>query len=229
MKASVIIVAAGSGTRLGASIAKAFVPLHDATLLGINLRVVGQLEAVGEIIVAAPAGMEENARRIASETRTAIPVKVVAGGPERQDSVRIALAFTSVEAELLAVHDAARPLATPALFASCIREAEAYGAAIVAIPLADTLKRVGERGIEDTIPRVGLWQAQTPQVFRRDLIIRAHRVAQDQGLTATDDADLVERLGVSVKIAEGSALNFKITTAEDLKLAELILAAQFPR
>lgn len=228
MKASALIVAAGSGTRLGANIAKAFVPLHGAPLLEINLRTIGQIRAIGEIIVTVPAGLEDNARRLASMMRTGTPVKIVAGGRERQASVRIGLGLSSSEAELVAIHDAARPLVSPALFNACIRQAERTGGAIAAIPLADTLKRVKDGIIAETIPRAGMWQAQTPQVFRRDLIIRAHQIAQERGITATDDADLIERMGTPVSVVESSPVNFKITTRADLDLAELVLAAQSP-
>jgi 2-C-methyl-D-erythritol 4-phosphate cytidylyltransferase len=226
MKASAIIVAAGSGTRLGASIAKAFVPLNGATLLAINLRTISQVKTIGEVIVTVPHGLEDSARAIASAMRIKIPVKVVAGGEERQDSVRMALAFTSVEAELVAIHDAARPLAIATLFDSCIKQAETTDAAIMAVPVADTLKRVVDGTIQETIPRAELWQAQTPQVFRRNLIMRAHENALNGKTTATDDADLVERIGGRVTIVESSPLNFKITTADDLRLAEMVLAAQ---
>ncbi len=229
MKALAIIVAAGSGTRLGASVEKAFVPLNGATLLALNLRTISEIQAIGEVIITVPQGLENRAREIASAMQMRIPIKIVAGGQERQDSVWIALAYTSKEAELIVIHDAARPLATATLFDSCIRQADTTGAAIAAVPLADTLKRVAAGNIQETIPRAGLWQAQTPQVFRRNLIIKAHENALNGAITATDDADLVERIGEPVAVIESSPLNFKITTAEDLNLAEMILAAQFLR
>jgi 2-C-methyl-D-erythritol 4-phosphate cytidylyltransferase len=160
-------------------------------------------------------------------------VKLTAGGAERQDSVRIALGLTSAEAELVIVHDAARPFATPAMFAAALAAAERLGGAIAATPLADTLKRVGvDRTIVATVARANLWQAQTPQAFRRDLLIRAHeRAALDRNdrIVATDDADLIERLGTTVAVVDGSPLNFKITTAADLRLAELVVASNVNR
>jgi 2-C-methyl-D-erythritol 4-phosphate cytidylyltransferase len=156
-------------------------------------------------------------------------VKITPGGAERQDSVRIALGLTSAEAELVIVHDAARPFATPAMFAAALAAAARVGGAIVATPVADTLKRVGHEGeIVATVARANLWQAQTPQAFRRDLLVRAHeRAVIDRAdrIPATDDADLVERLGATVAVVDGSTLNFKITTAADLRLAELVAAA----
>ena len=107
-----------------------------------------------------------------------------------------------------------------------LRSLEEVGAAIVAIPLADTLKRVEHDLIQETAPRAGLWQAQTPQAFRRDLLIRAHEWAERNRVVATDDADLVERIGGAVTVITGSPLNLKITAVEDLRLAEAIVASR---
>ena len=236
MKASAIIVAAGSGTRLGFDVPKAFVELHGRSLLWYSLRTIGVVAAIEEAIIAVPPAMESQARaqvRQVRELGLEIPVKIAPGGAERQDSVRIALGLSSVEAELVIVHDAARPFATPAMFAAALAAAERVGAAIAATPLADTIKRVGhgvgnDRAIIATVARANLWQAQTPQAFRRDLLIRAHeRAVLDRidRIVATDDADLVERLGATVAVVDGSTMNFKITTAADLRLAELVAAS----
>jgi 2-C-methyl-D-erythritol 4-phosphate cytidylyltransferase len=233
MKASAIIVAAGSGTRLGAEVPKAYVELRGRSLLWYSLRTIGAVAAIVEAVVTVPFTMEAQARaevRQAREAGLEIPVKITVGGAERQDSVRIALGLTSAEAELVIVHDAARPFATPAMFAAALEAAERVGGAIVATPLADTLKRVGQGAGEDraivaTVARANLWQAQTPQAFRRDLLVRAHERAfleLNDSIVATDDAALVEWLGAAVAVVEGSSLNFKVTTAEDLRLAELI-------
>jgi 2-C-methyl-D-erythritol 4-phosphate cytidylyltransferase len=226
LKSSAIIVAAGSGTRLGFDVPKAFVELGGRSLLWFSLRTIGAVAAIEEAVITVPPGMEAQARaqvRQAREVGLEIPVKITAGGAERQDSVRTALGLTSAEAELVIVHDAARPFATPAMFVAALTAAERVGGAIVATPLADTLKRVGDRRmIVETVARAGLWQAQTPQAFRRDLLIRAHEGAVLDRIVATDDADLVERLGAAVAVVEGSATNFKITTAADLRLAELL-------
>jgi len=126
------------------------------------------------------------------------------------------------------VHDAARPLATSAIFEACLAAAARAGGAIAAIPVADTLKRVadGETRIAATVARAGLWQAQTPQAFRRDALVAAHRRAVSEGIVATDDADLVERTGVRVEVVECSTTNIKITTQSDLAMVEAILAAR---
>ncbi|HZO82062.1 MAG TPA: 2-C-methyl-D-erythritol 4-phosphate cytidylyltransferase [Candidatus Binataceae bacterium] len=222
MRASSIIVAAGSGTRLGMSVPKAFVPLGGRCLLYYSLRAVTSVEEIGEAVVTVPAGGEAQARAEASRAGLAIPLKVVTGGAERQDSVRIGLALTSAEAEVVIVHDAARPFAPPALFAVCIETARRSGGAIAAIPVADTLKRMQDRTIVATIPRTGLWQAQTPQAFRRDLLVAAHERATRERWAATDDAELVERCGGRVEVVDGSPANLKITTTADLEIAELL-------
>ena len=154
-----------------------------------------------------------------------MPVKITIGGIERQDSVRIALGLTSAESELVIVHDAARPLATAAIFEACLSAAARAGGAIAAIPVSDTLKRVADGAISATIARSGLWQAQTPQAFRRDVLVAAHRRAVTEGIAATDDADLVERTGARVEVVEASTNNIKITTASDLAIVEAIIAS----
>jgi 2-C-methyl-D-erythritol 4-phosphate cytidylyltransferase len=222
MRVSAIIVAAGSGTRLAASAPKAFVKLAEKTFLHRTLGILAEVRSIGEVVVTTPAGMEERGRAEVEAARVRFPVKVLAGGAERQDSVRLALELTSADAHLIAIHDAARPFTPIALFERCIEMAAQTGAAIAAIPLADTLKRVDREIIRETIPRTGLWQAQTPQVFRRESLIQAHREALRLGTIATDDADLVERIGIPVAIVAGSPLNLKVTTPEDLLLAEAI-------
>ena len=227
MKASAIIVAAGSGSRLGRNEPKAFVPLGGRTLLSWSLATIARVPMIGEVVIAVPAGMESAARREASALST--PVKITPGGAERQDSVRIALAITSAQSELVIVHDAARPFATPQMFEACLEAAERAGGAIAAVPVADTLKRVDDqRLITATVPRAGLWQAQTPQAFRRNLLVSAHERALKDRIAATDDADLVERTGARVEIVESTGFNLKITTAADLELAQAVVDRRAP-
>ena len=225
MKASAIIVAAGSGTRLGRSEPKAFVPLGGRTLLSWSLTTIGRVREIDEIVIAVPPGMETTARGEASGL--AIPLKITGGGAERQDSVRIALAITSAQSDLVIVHDAARPFATAEMFEACLKAAERSGGAIAAIPVADTLKRVDDqRTIAATVPRASLWQAQTPQAFRRALLASAHERAVKEHVVATDDADLVERMNARVEIVESTGFNLKITTAADLELAEALVRSR---
>ena len=225
MTASAIIVAAGSGVRLGKNEPKAFVKIAGRTMLSYSLRVIAGVEAIRELVIAVPDRFESAARAEVSALGLRVPVKITPGGAERQDSVRIALGLTSSESDLVIVHDAARPIATAAMFEACLDAAARAGGAIAAIPVADTLKRVVDGAITETITRAGLWQAQTPQAFRRDLLIAAHQRALDERIVATDDADLVERIGARVEVIEGSTANIKITTASDLAIVEAIIAA----
>ena len=227
MRCSVIIVAAGSGTRLKTDTPKAFVPLGGRPLLHYSLRAIAALEAIHEVVVTVPPGMERAARAEVVRAGLEIPVKLVGGGAERQDSVRIALALTSAESEVVVVHDAARPFAEPALFAACIEATRRSDGALAAVPVADTLKRLDGRTIAATVAREGLWQAQTPQAFRRKILVQAHDRAVIERWTATDDAELVERSGGRVEVVESSAGNLKITTPSDLEIAEALVARMF--
>ncbi|MGH7907282.1 MAG: 2-C-methyl-D-erythritol 4-phosphate cytidylyltransferase [Candidatus Binataceae bacterium] len=229
MKASAIIVAAGSGVRLGSSVPKAFVVLGRYPLLYYSLRTIASVPDIDEVVVAAPSGMESRVHSIAAEADLPVPLKVAPGGIERQDSVRIALALTGAETECVIVHDAARPFAPAALFLECLNAAAQYGGAVAAIPVSDTLKRGLNSTISATLPRIDLYQAQTPQAFRRPLLIKAHERAAGEEIAATDDAELVERIGGELKIVGGSAINLKITTPADLEIARAIAIARESR
>jgi len=151
-------------------------------------------------------------------------ITVVVGGAERSDSVENALARVKPEADFICVHDAARPCLANEWVDRIFGAAEKTGAAIFAIPVAGTVKRVGpDKTIRETISRQDLWEAQTPQVFRRELLLEAY--ARREGFQATDDAQFVERLGQPVTIVPGSPINLKIATKEDLRLAEQALKA----
>jgi 2-C-methyl-D-erythritol 4-phosphate cytidylyltransferase len=151
-------------------------------------------------------------------------IDVVDGGKERADSVAAALARVKPEAGFVCVHDAARPCLTDAWIDKIFESAEKNGAVICATPVLNTLKRVdADHAIRETVSREGLWEAQTPQVFRRELLLEAY--AKRDGFPATDDAQLVERIGHPVAVVPGSPLNLKITAKEDLRLAEQVLKA----
>lgn len=149
-------------------------------------------------------------------------IDVVTGGAERADSVHNALECVRADIDFVAVHDAARPLITQAWIDDVFSAAEQSGAAISAIPISSTLKRVTDEIISETVPRSGLYAAQTPQVFRRELLLEAY--AQRGSLTSTDDAQLIEQLGHKVTVVPGSPLNIKITTHEDMKIAGAFLS-----
>jgi 2-C-methyl-D-erythritol 4-phosphate cytidylyltransferase len=150
-------------------------------------------------------------------------VEVIDGGVQRADSVQKALERVKPDIDFVAVHDAARPCIADGWISEVFATAEKSGAAIPAIPVSGTLKRVANHTITETVSRDGLWEAQTPQVFRRDLLVQAY--AKRGNFAATDDAQLVERIGHKVTVVSGSSMNIKITTREDLRLAEQVLKA----
>lgn len=197
-------------------------------MLSYSLATVREVSAIGEVVIAVPEGFEKAARAEVAAAGLSAPVKVTPGGIERQDSVRIALELTSAESDLVIVHDAARPLATREIFEACLNAAARAGGAIAATPVADTLKRVAssDHAITATVARAGLWQAQTPQAFRRELLVAAHRRAVTEAIVATDDADLVERTGARVEVVEVSTANIKITTQSDLEIVAAIIASR---
>ena len=195
-------------------------------MLSYSLVTVRKINSIEELVITVPEGFENAARAEVTAAGLSIPVKITVGGIERQDSVRIALELTSAESDLVIVHDAARPLATPEIFDACLSAASRAGAAIAAIPVSDTLKRVTDSTITATIARAGLWQAQTPQAFRRAVLVAAHQRAVSEKIAATDDADLVERTSARVEVVEASTSNIKITTPADLAIAEAIIAAR---
>lgn len=151
-------------------------------------------------------------------------IEIVTGGAERADSVMNALARVRADIDFVAVHDAARPLIVKDWVSKVFKAAEQHGAAMLATPITSTLKRVGpDKRIEETVSRENLWAAQTPQVFRRQLLLDAY--AQRRGLQATDESQLIEQLGHAVHVVEGSPLNIKITSQDDFRMAEFLIDA----
>lgn len=225
MQADVILVAAGKGERMGRELPKPFLPVCGIPLLIHTLRAITQSTLISKItIVVAPEREALCRNMLHSYAPFRIPLAVVHGGAERQDSVRLGLATLDPTSEIVAIHDAARPFLEREILERSIETAAIYGGALVAVPARDTIKRVGEDGtVVETIPRQQLWLAQTPQTFRVPLIREAHARALAEGAVVTDDAALLERLGKVVKIVPGSYRNFKITTPEDLQVAEALL------
>ena len=223
-----IVPAAGAGKRLGLGINKAFAVLRGAPLIVHCLRMLAQTELVAEaIVVLAPAEVDEGRTLLASyqaEYFPTLPIKVVAGGKERQDSVANALAAVPADAAYIAVHDGARPFAGRAVFARTLAAAKEQGAAIAAVPVKNTIKVVDADGVVvDTPVRSTLVAVQTPQVFRAQLLKDAYAHLAAHPAVVTDDASVVELLGHKVVVAEGRYENIKITTPEDLVLAEHFL------
>ena len=223
MKVSVILPAAGLGTRMGER--KQFLLLDGAPILVHTLRKFVAAPLVTEIVVAvrrenqaAVAGM------IAQLGNVSKPIRIVEGGDTRQQSVENALLTVDASVDLVAVHDAVRPFISLDVIEKVIQEAARTGAAIVGVVPVDTVKQVHLHSIRATIPREKLVLAQTPQVFRRTLLLAAHAGARKEEFTGTDEASLVERLDqVEVSVVQGSDRNIKITKPADLALAELFL------
>ncbi len=223
-----IVPAAGAGKRLGLGINKAFAVLRGAPLIVHCLRMLAQTELVAEaIVVLAPAEVDEGRTLLASyqaEYFSTLPIKVVAGGKERQDSVANALAAVPADAAYIAVHDGARPFAGRAVFARTLAAAKEQGAAIAAVPVKNTIKVVDANGVVvDTPVRSTLVAVQTPQVFRAQLLKDAYTHLAVHPAAVTDDASVVELVGHKVVVAVGRYENIKITTPEDLVLAEHFL------
>ena len=218
-----IIVAAGRSERMG-GVDKLYAELMGRPLLAWTLRAFKTCEAIeGVVLVAAPQALDR-ARAFVREWRFDEVINVVPGGDTRQQSVRAGLEALE-GAAIVAVHDGARPLVTPDLIAQGVTLAREHGAALCATAARDTIKQVegDPPAVRTTIDRSDVWLAQTPQVFARDLLLRAHA----QPMAATDDAALVEALGHEVRVYEGGAWNMKVTSAEDLVVAEALLRARF--
>jgi 2-C-methyl-D-erythritol 4-phosphate cytidylyltransferase len=214
-----LIVAAGRGERLGSERPKALVSVAGKPMLEWSVDALRAVRAVERIVVALPPGQLDAAP---------VGTVAVAGGDVRSRSVHEALGACGAGDPVI-VHDAARPLAEPELFERALAELESSGAdaVIAAVPARDTIKEVGDDGrtVSRTLDRTRLWAVQTPQVFRRAALERALSECSDDDLrAATDDAWLIERGGGVVRVAEGAPENIKITTAIDLRLAELLLS-----
>jgi 2-C-methyl-D-erythritol 4-phosphate cytidylyltransferase len=220
-----VIVAAGKGERMGAALPKPFLPIAGTPLLIHTLRNLSKSLLVSNVVLVVAAEREQYCRDLLTQYGPFdSTVSLVHGGPERQDSVRLGLSALDPNCDIVVIHDAARPFVSTDIVEQSVRAAVEYGGALVAIPARDTIKRVNqELLVTETVPRHDLWLAQTPQTFRVALIREAHTRAQALGVMATDDAALLEWAGGTVKIVSGDIRNFKITTPEDLQLAEAIL------
>lgn len=224
MHVTAIIPAAGAGVRFGGAVKKQFIALNGLPILSHTLRALAASRALSAIIVVVPPGEELRGRKALELARIDLETEVVPGGQARQDSVYIGLQRAKAETDLVLIHDGVRPFVSREVVLATIEAAKEWGAAIAAVPVIDTIKRVDTNGfVVETLQREQLWSVQTPQVFRYALLMRAHRAIREGGIVATDDAALVERIGGMVKVVRGSYENLKITSEEDLPLAGLIL------
>ena len=223
-----LVPAAGRGLRMGGQVRKQFLLLGGCPILIQSLRVLEASPVIHEIVLAVPqADLQYCFDHIMAPGEFRKLTKVVPGGAQRQDSVRHALAEVGDDTEIVLVHDAVRPFLTLDMIRNVVQAAAEHGAAIVALPMRDTVKYVGPDGIiQRTVDRTPLWLAQTPQAFRRAWLEEGHRKALANGTQATDDSDLVELIGKPVVVVEGSGENIKVTRPEDLVIGEAILNAR---
>ena len=222
---AVIIAAAGSSARMGAGIDKQFALLAGKPVLWHVLTAFTSVSEVRQILVTVSQHNQDKVMKLLQETVRGIPWQVVPGGAERQHSVLNAVRRTDEAVDIVMVHDGARPFVERKEIEQSIAAATELGAAVVAVPVKDTIKEADNEGcVAKTLDRSVLWQIQTPQTFRRELLVRAHEQAASKGFLTTDDAALIEWLGGTVKMVRGSYFNFKVTTPEDLILAEAVAA-----
>lgn len=228
MNVSVIIPAAGLGTRMrdkSATSRKQFLSLEGVPILVHTIRKFLKCPSVKEIVIALRSEDLPGTRELIEQEKSSIPIRFVEGGDSRQASVENALASLGSSVELVAVHDAVRPFVTPEIVENVVAEASRTGAAIVGIVPVDTVKQLHRKDkIKSTLPREHLVLAQTPQVFKVDLLRQAFTQARADKFTGTDEASLVERLEtIDVSVVQGSDRNIKITKPADLDLAHLFL------
>jgi len=222
MYVSAIVVAAGKSKRLGGKVSKALLKLNSKPIIAYSLDVLSGHHKINEIIIVGNRANVKSLRDIIKKNKIRKVRELVLGGKERQDSVSNGLRAINHKADYILIHDAARPFITKGLVSLVIKEALESKAVIVGVPVKSTIKRVTSHGagvtVQETVDRRNLWEIQTPQVFSKDIILRAYK---DCGcLKATDDASLVEMTGKKVKMVLGAHQNIKITTPEDLIIAE---------
>jgi len=225
-----VVPAAGQSTRMGGTARKQYLTLGGVPLLVLSLKVLQRIESIREIILSVPESDRDYCwREIVNPFGLGKVTHIVAGGQRRQDSVRNGLFAISDPPDLVLVHDGVRPFIQEDVVKNGISRAEQTGAVVVAIPIHDTVKRVdAQRRIQETLNREGLWQIQTPQIFRYDWLVEAHQHALQENWDVTDDAALIERKGYSVSVVEGSCMNIKITRPDDLVFGEAIFNSVKP-
>ena len=219
-----IIVGAGRGERMGANYDKAFLSLGPRPLVAYSMMAFEACPDIRQIVLVVRRDRIEAAKNMAQMFGISKLRAVVAGGAQRQDSVRNGLAELPPETRYVAIHDAARPLVTPALISETVRSAEKFGSGVAACRIVDTVKQV-DKGtvVGKTLDRAKLWTVQTPQTFRVELIRQAYAKLAETKAVVTDDAAALELIGEPVRLVEWGPLNLKVTVAEDLTTAATLL------
>lgn len=228
MKTIAIIPAGGSGKRMRGGLSKQYLPLDGKPILAHTLNVFQLSPDIDGIVVVTPAADLQMVRQTIIDPYRISKVRhVLAGGEQRQDSVRNGLAAIGNDCEIVLIHDAVRPFVSAGLISQAVREAKKHGAVTVGTPVKDTVKRVDRNGaVLETLDRRFLWMTQTPQAFKRSIIQEAYRRADEDGFYGTDDASLVERMGSRLQMIAAFDENIKITTPEDLLMAEFLIKKQ---
>ncbi len=224
MKVSAIIPAAGSGERFGEE--KQFKLLSGRPLFFHTLKLFLQSDYIDEIIVAVPSANVDSTHRDVLSMSAGKPVKVVAGGTRRQDSVKNGIDVSDSHSTLVCIHDAARPFVTEDLIQRSISACEFADGAVVGIPSKDTVKFSENGLVKETLDREKIWLAQTPQCFHKNKLLQALYYAETENLTGTDESALMEAMGFSIKLVDGDSNNFKITTKDDWIRAEIVAVRQ---
>ncbi len=229
-KSIALIPAAGMGKRMGASINKQYLRLNGLPILAHTISVFERSALIDSIYLVIPADEIPYCREHVVEAGGFRKVAaIVAGGAERQHSVMNglkAIRGNAADDDVILIHDGVRPFLTETMLRESITAAQEHDGALVAVPAKDTIKIVADGVVIDTPPRETLWQAQTPQSFRFSVIFAAHQAAEREGFIGTDDASLIERSGGKIRIVAGDYRNIKITTPEDLTLAEAFMAGR---
>lgn len=230
MRVAAIVPAAGRGERLGPGVPKALRLLGGVPMLVHAVRALARARLVDVVVVAAPPGDEAEVRGLLDTYEVPKEVRVVTGGATRQDSVRLALESLDPDVDVVLVHDAARPLAPSQLVDDVVTAVERGAEAVIpALPVADTIKRVENGRVVETLRRSELYAVQTPQGFTRDVLRKAHEAAGIDEYAGTDDASLVERLGAAVTVIPGHPEAAKVTRPTDLATAEHVLQERLAR
>lgn len=222
-----VFPAAGASRRMGGDTNKNFLKLMGEPILIRTLKTFSKVERVNFLIVVVAKHEVETVEQLLSATPELKPWRVTVGGSERQYSIANGLKLLPDDAQIVLVHDAARPLVTVQTIDNVIDAAELFGGAIAAVPAKDTIKVIDtDNFVRYTPPRKDLAVVQTPQGFRREILLRAYERAADENFLGTDDSSLVERLGVRIKIIDGGYHNIKVTTPEDIHVAETFLRSE---
>lgn len=223
-RTAVIVAAAGKGERMKSKVRKPFVLLGKEPILAYTLKALNNSAVVDEIIVVLNPADLEKGRALIKKAKPNKIKDVIAGGKRRTDSIRNGLACVSEEVDYVLVHDGCRPFVDNKIILSVLDAAETFGAAIAAVAVKPTIKQIEKGGfVAATLDRESLIDVQTPQAFKKEILWRAYAKALEESAEATDDAALVERLGLKVKVVEGSHKNIKITTPEDLRYAKMLV------